>query len=297
MGYKIDINYNDYFDTGTKKTIIESEKITITENVAPLSDTNTWIIDDSYLADQFGRWDYGTITIPWYVTHLVIQNVSSSYYPTFKFASRSDNSVVWIDIITSALFGKYNYSPSSRFSYAGDNRNVDFYFAIYGQSSMKATDSSTSSPKPTIDLPRVVFCYADYQNESYPKLSVFGGESNDAENPSGYAIKADRVINYCEPGAVNLHGGSGCSTEIVDARGGTGQLPIEEKTPVYSLYSNSIGIKAGDGGDSKYGKGGDAYTYRYLTEKTYKKYADAFYSIREASVGNGKYGSGVYIDI
>ncbi|MBO4737417.1 MAG: hypothetical protein J5627_03155, partial [Bacilli bacterium] len=130
VGYKYEASSEGVYSE--KKTVAESEKIIITDNVAPLTDPDYLFYDDDTLRYLFRNRDYGTITIPETATHVVIENVSRNYYPTFEFSPREDNSVVWIELINSTLVGKTSYSNPTRFRYLGTNKNVSFYFHVLG---------------------------------------------------------------------------------------------------------------------------------------------------------------------
>ena len=295
VGYKYENDEGSLFNF-KQVTVAESKKIVIADIAPSAVFPIELTINESYLKNQFGSRDYGNITIPKSVSTVSIEGITSNYHPTFSFEAREDNSLVSIVLEDSTLVGKTNYSDASRFRYLGNNKNVDFYFTVQGQNYIEGTGTMVGYGA-AIDLPRVVFRYGEFYMNDYPELTVVGGTSTELTVPSGYAIKADRIINYLSPTIVKLIGGTGAEAHNTNDPGDTGQIPIEQKTAVYSIEDHSIGIRAGNGGYSANGKGGNTYTYDYLIGKTYKKYADAFYSLGEPSVGTGENGPGEYIDI
>lgn len=279
-----------------KTNLVSSKKLTITEMSVPSSTSAKLTIDNAYLKEQFRSRDYGAIRIPNTVSYLNIVNVTNAYHPTFIFEKRDDGSDVRIDLNQSDLTAIDDLFGPSIFKYDGINTDLDFYFNIIGRNFITAADLGNSDGA-AIDLPRVTFYnYADIENEQ-TVLSVHGGSTTNSVYNSGYAIKAKRIVNHLPEPLIKFYGGDGGPGSTQYGDGGTGQIPIISSCKVFTSIKNSIGLKSGNGGvGGSSGVGGNAYTYNYLINKPYKKYADAFFCINEATVGKGGKSPGKLID-
>ena len=297
VAYKYDLSKGLTDATKIKVKVSTSKKITVTSPSIVSPAGNTLTVNDSYLNQAFGKNNYGIVKVSKDTTKLVIDSVTTNYYPTFLFEARDDDSLIRIDLKNSALYGRKNYSDVARFRYLGNNSKVDFYFVIDGINTISGTGDA-STVQGAIQLPRVIFYDTTNYYSDTPELSVYGSNGASSKYTSSHAVRANRIISYLPTGTIKLYGGNGGKCTESTGNGGTGQMPIAPSTDVYTTEEHSIGIKAGDGGSSqsKNGKGGNAYTYRYLTNVSYKKYADAFYCIQEASVGSGTNGKGTLID-
>ena len=220
-----------------------------------------------------------SVTIASTVDEVYISNITGSHRIVFNPRANGNHVKVHLSNVNLIYSGGVPV-----IDYNGTNKNVDFYFDISGTNtlSMDPVTSSSMTVFSTISVPNAIFYSGD------GGLTVTGGarKYSGVTGDEGYAIKTNKIVSFLNKDQVQLIGGKGGDGEKSYMGGAIGRLPINKDVKVQTAYKNTIGLKAGDGGKGgANANGGNAYSYSYLTNVAYKKYALSFYRIAEAVPG------------
>lgn len=331
-GKKLCIGYHngEKDSKGNTKYLEKTKAITI-ESAFSFSYTNElYVTSESYVYRVNGQnntknpytiSENSTITVTNHISLLTIENMVGNF--RFEIESRTNNLFIHMkncdikgvdnSVSSRSKEAATNYEDRtywSTFKYAGSNTDVNFYFTISGENKV----SSYSKYKyaygtDTISVPNMVL-YEKYDSGS---LTVTGSQAyfnrhkekgDDTEVSAGFAVNATKIINLCDKTDLKLIGGKGGQSVLNDGGdGGRGQFPFGAGTKIVSAQTNSIGIKAGDGADGKNistksgtaGKGGDVFSFEYLTKAAYFPYKHCLYNLGDPTPGKGgKNASGTY---
>ena len=220
-----------------------------------------------------------TVTIASTVDEVYISNITGSHRIVFNPRANGNHVKVHLSNVNLIYSGGVPV-----IDYNGTNKNVNFYFDISGTNtlSMDPVTSSSMTVFSTISVPNAIFYSGD------GSLTVTGGarKYSGVTGDEGYAIKTNKIVSFLNKDQVQLIGGKGGDGEKSYMGGAIGHLPINKDVKVQTAYKKTIGLKAGDGGKGgANANGGNAYSYSYLTNVAYKKYALSFYRIAEAVPG------------